>query len=169
MDEAGLILSMSKIAMKIQGVNALDYIDVVARLAPCGLDCSRCADYEHGEIRKTSTLLIELLGNYQRLAKMKETAVPAFQSYPQFHDVLRSFAGASCSGCRGEHILCPIQCSARLCHKENGVDFCFQCVEYPCNKQFSGKLRDRWLFINDRMKEIGPESYYLEQVTQPRY
>ena len=147
----------------------MDYADAVSRLAPCGLDCSRCADYEHGEISRLSSKLIERLGNYQRLAKMKESAQPIFQSYPQFHEVLGKFAGASCSGCRGDHVLCPTVCSARVCHKENHVDFCFQCGQYPCDKQFSGKLRERWLFINDRMKEIGPAAYCEEQADQPRY
>jgi len=42
-------------------------------------------------------------------------------------------------------------------------------LNYPCNNQFYGKLRERWLSINDRMKEIGPEAYYEEQSKQPRY
>ena len=147
----------------------MDYTEALSRLAPCGLDCSRCADYEPGEIRQLSKRLIELLGNYQRLAKMKESAIPAFQHYQQFHAVLEKFAEAGCSGCRGDHVLCPTVCSARFCHKENHVDYCFQCSQYPCDKQFSGKLRDRWLSINDRLKEIGPAVYCVEQAKQPRY
>ena len=147
----------------------MDYSDVKFRLAPCGLDCSRCADYVHGEIKEVSARLIELLGNYGRLAVMKKGARPVFDHYQQFHDLLKEFSGAGCTGCRGDHVLCPIECSARFCHKENHVDFCFQCAHYPCDRQFSGKLRDRWLFINNRMKEIGPVAYYEEQANLPRY
>ena len=128
-----------------------------------------CADYEQGEIKEHSRQLLELLGNYQRLAKMKEEAAPVFGHYREFHEVLEKFAAAGCSGCRGEHVLCPTVCSAHTCHKENDVDFCFQCGQYPCDKQFSGKLRERWLFINDRMKEIGLAAYCEEQAKQPRY
>ena len=147
----------------------MDYSEAKARLAPCGLDCSRCADYEHGEIKGVSTRLIELLGNYLPLARMKERAVPVFEHYEQFHELLKEFSRAGCSGCRGDQVLCPTVCSARFCHKENGVDFCFQCTLYPCDRQFSGKLRERWLFINNRMKEIGPAAYCEEQAKKPRY
>ncbi len=41
----------------------MNYEDVVRRLAPCGLGCSRCADYENGEIRELSLRLIQLLGD----------------------------------------------------------------------------------------------------------
>ena len=48
----------------INGGALMDYSDVKSRLAPCGLDCSRCADYIHGEIKEVSTRLVDLLGNY---------------------------------------------------------------------------------------------------------
>lgn len=147
----------------------MDYADVKARLAPCGLDCSRCADYANGEIKEVSARLIELLGNYGVLAGMKKGAIPVFENYREFHEVLEELSKGGCAGCRGDHALCPIECSARFCHRENNVDFCFQCTRYPCDTQFSGKLRDRWLFINDRMKEIGPVAYYEEQAKRPRY
>ena len=147
----------------------MDYSEAREKLAPCGLDCSRCADYEQGEIKQVSARLIKLLGNYQRLARMKEAVVPAFQHYSQFQAVLEKFAAAGCSGCRGDHVLCPTVCAARDCHKENQVDFCFQCTHYPCDKQFSGKLRERWLTINDRMKAIGPAAYCEEQAGLSRY
>ena len=49
-------------------VNPMDVAEARSRLAPCGLDCSRCADYEQGEIKEHSSRLLELLGNYQRLS-----------------------------------------------------------------------------------------------------
>lgn len=147
----------------------MDYEEAKKRLAPCGLDCSRCADYDGGEIRELSNRLLELLGNYSILARMKERAIPAFEHYQEFHEVLKEFAGAGCSGCRGGSVLCPTVCSARFCHQEKGVDFCFQCPLYPCDRQFSGKLRERWLAINDRMKKIGPAAYCEEQAKKPRY
>lgn len=147
----------------------MEYPDVLKRLAPCGLDCSRCADYESGEIKRLSLSLLQALGNYNRVAKMKLDKKPVFNHYHQFEEILSSFSQASCSGCRGDNVLCPIDCTAKTCHKEKGVDFCFQCADYPCEKQFSGRLRERWKGINDRMKEVGVIQYYNEQKRLPRY
>ncbi len=148
----------------------MEYKDAVQNLSPCGLDCGRCADYEHGEIRRASRTLLALLGGYERLAKLKAEKNPAFENYAQFADVLSSFSQAACSGCRGGHVLCPLDtCRARDCQREKQIDFCFQCDEYPCDRQFFGPLRDRWIRINDRIKEIGAVAYYQEQLGKPRY
>ena len=148
----------------------MDYDDAVQNLSPCGIDCGRCADNENGEIRQVSLRLLELLGQYDRLAKLKAERNPAFADYARFSDILRSFSQAACSGCRGGHVLCPLAaCRAKTCQLEKDIDFCFQCDEYPCDEQFSGALRDRWIRINDRMKEIGAAAYYQEQLKKPRY
>ncbi|MTI84483.1 MAG: DUF3795 domain-containing protein [Firmicutes bacterium] len=148
----------------------MEYNNVLQHLAPCGLDCVRCADYEHGEIKQLSSRLIQILGNYRRVAKIKNENKPIFSGYSQFEEILTSLSNGSCSGCRGQNVLCPITtCFAKTCHKEKNVDFCFQCNEYPCVKQFTGRLRERWRYINDRMKDIGVVEYYYEQVKLPRY
>ncbi|NLY76068.1 MAG: DUF3795 domain-containing protein [Firmicutes bacterium] len=146
-----------------------EYNQVVQKLAPCGLDCSRCADFENGAIRELAAKLARLLKGYERLAKIKAEKNPAFADYEKFKDILNSFAEAACGGCRSDNVKCPIICHAQTCHKEKKVDFCFQCAEYPCEKQFEGKLRERWINMNDRMKEIGVINYYLEQSKLPRY
>jgi hypothetical protein len=147
----------------------MDYSQVVQRIAACGLDCSRCADYENGEIRVLSARLLGLLAGYERLAGIKSQSNPALMGYDKFKEVLNIFAGASCGGCRSEKVRCPIVCHAKICHKDKRVDFCFQCDEYPCSKQFDGKLRERWMEKNDRMKKIGVIGYYMEQSKLPRY
>ena len=148
----------------------MEYKDVVQHLGACGLDCARCADYQNGEIKLFTQKVAQLLGNYERLAQMKAKDKPIFNNYSHFKEILDAFAQASCSGCRGENVQCPLTtCSARTCSKEKGVYFCFECDEYPCEKQFSGRLRDLWKKINDRMKEIGAVEYYYEQLNLPRY
>lgn len=161
---------MLLLILKHLEVTGVEYSEVVKHLAPCGMDCSRCADFEKGKIRRLSTELIQLLGNYSPVAKMKCKGKPVFEGFPQFEEILTSFVMAACSGCRGDNVQCPLtSCSAKDCHKEKGVDFCFQCDEYPCERQFEGRLRDRWRCINDRMKEIGVVKYYTEQIKLPRY
>ncbi len=147
----------------------MEYEEAVRRLAPCGLDCSRCADYASGEIQKLSFRLVELLNGYLRVARVKESIKPVFTSYHQFEEVLKSFAQAACSGCRGNNVLCPIECVAGVCTREKGVDFCFQCGEFPCSKKIDTQIQERWLNFNRRMKEIGVEEFYQEQSRLPRY
>lgn len=131
----------------------MTYDDVVKLLAPCGLNCTRCADFNEGDIKQLSINLQHSLGNYEWVAKVKAVRNPVMEHYPQFADVLASFAQVSCGGCRSDNIQCTIKCTARSCAENKRVDFCFQCNEYPCEDP--GPNRDRWIKINDRMKEIG--------------
>ncbi|MDA8220997.1 DUF3795 domain-containing protein [Desulfosporosinus sp.] len=142
---------------------------VIEKLSVCGLDCSRCADYENGEIRNLSSKLSELLNGYGRLAKMKAENAPVFQGYPEFVSILNHFAKGTCSGCRSDNVQCPLDCRAKTCRKKLNIDFCFECEEFPCAEQFEGKLRERWIERNNRMEEIGIENYYIEQSKLPRY
>lgn len=147
----------------------MEYEDAVMRIAPCGLDCSRCADKNGGEIQKTCITLSKLLEGYHRVARIREASNPALAYYPQFGEILKSFGTAACSGCRGDSNLCPIDCIAGECTKENGVDFCFQCEKFPCGKIADPRIHDRWLANNLRMKEIGAEAFCDEQSKRPRY
>lgn len=143
--------------------------EVIGKLSVCGLDCSRCADYENGEIKTLSSKLSELLSGYERLAKMKAENNPVFNGYPEFDGILSHLAKGSCGGCRSENVKCPLECRAKTCGKEGKIDFCFECEEFPCAEQFEGKLRERWIERNMRMKEVGVENYYIEQGKLPRY
>lgn len=147
----------------------MEYKEAVKRLSPCGLDCSRCADYAGGEILELSSRLVELLSGYLRVAKVKECQKPVFAGYPQFEEVLMTFSQAACSGCRGDNVLCPFECIACACSQEKGVDFCFQCGEFPCSKEIDPLIRERWLNFNRQMKEIGVVKFYQERSILPRY
>jgi hypothetical protein len=147
----------------------MEYNNVVQRLAACGLDCSRCADYKNGEIKELSVRLSELLKGYERVAKIKSGTMPAFEEFEKFKEVIKIFSDASCGGCRSDNVKCPIDCHVKTCHKNKKVDFCFQCSEYPCNKQIDERLTARWIEKNNRMKEIGVMKFYSEQSKTPRY
>ena len=143
--------------------------EVIQRLSVCGLDCSRCADYENGEIRNLSSKLSELLNGYERLAKMKVENAPIFNGYPEFIQILSHLAEGTCGGCRSDNVNCPLDCQAKICRKKRNLDFCYECDEFPCDKQFQGKLRERWIERNNRMKEIGVKNFFIEQSKMPRY
>lgn len=142
---------------------------ILKELAPCGLDCSRCARYKDGEIRRLAAELIERLEGFEKVAPKIGDFIPALKNYPQFQDILTFFTQADCTGCRYGESPFPL-CAAKTCFREKGVDFCFQCDEYPCERnRFHPELDSHWRYSNDRMKEIGIEAYYHEQKTKPRY
>lgn len=147
----------------------MQYQEAVRRLAPCGLDCSRCADCAGGEIQQLSGRLAGLLGGYARVARIKQEKLPVFAGYPQCEEMLRTFAQAACGGCRDDDCLCPIPCVVRPCTRGKGIDFCFQCGEFPCAQDVNAQIRARWLANNTRMKEIGAEAFCEEQSQRPRY
>lgn len=147
----------------------MEYRDVVNQFAPCGLDCSRCADYAGGKIQELSTQLAKLLNGYLRVSKVRKDINPVYSNYPQFEEMLNLFTQAACSGCRGDNVLCPIECVAGRCTREKGIDFCFQCEEFPCSKQIDPLTKERWLKFNQRMKEIGVVEFCQEQSKLPRY
>ena len=61
-------------------------------------------------------------------------------------------------------------CAARTCFAEKGVDFCFQCDEYPCSRNsYPDLLARKWRANNERMKEVGVEAFYEESLQHPRY
>lgn len=146
-----------------------DYRTILQELAPCGLDCSRCSSYNEGNTKKLSTALLDVLGNYERVAARLAGFVPVLKNYPEFKEVLVFFTQGSCPGCRPGGGQFP-PCAARNCFREKGVDFCFQCDEYPCTRnKYDPGLTARWRRMNDRMKEVGVEQFYREQKGQSRY
>jgi hypothetical protein len=147
----------------------MEYAEVTKRLSTCGLDCSRCAEYDQGEIKELSEKMLELLSGYARVAGMKADQQPVFKHYKQFEDILKALSLATCAGCREINNSCPVKCTAKRCHKEKGVDFCFECSEYPCENPIFAPLKERWRNNNDRMKKIGVTEFYCEQAKLPRY
>lgn len=142
---------------------------MLEHLSPCGLDCGRCADFANSQIRSLSQQLLQLLAGYERVAQMKSDNNSLFNNYNHFKDILSSFAEGPCGGCRSNNVRCPIVCEAKTCHREKKVDFCFQCEEYPCERQFTGAMRERWIQRNNRLKEVGAIEFYREQKKIPRY
>jgi hypothetical protein len=148
---------------------ALTYEQVVSRLAPCGIDCERCAMAAQGRVRKLATELGDALTGFDKMAARLADKDPALAGYEGFLDVLRFFTEASCAGCREGGPPLPF-CAARTCAPGRGVDFCFQCVEYPCERNsYPENLAERWRAVNDRMRDVGVEQAYSESLKTPRY
>ena len=142
---------------------------ILEHMGPCGLRCDKCFAFTKGVIAQDARQLVEHLGNFDVYARRFSNFMPVFENYPQFKEMLHYFAQPGCRGCRAGDCLYP-NCGVAPCHKEKGVDFCFQCGEFPCDKtNFDAHLHARWIEMNERMKEIGVEAYYNETTDKPRY
>lgn len=150
----------------------MNYEQIKAALAPCGLSCEKCFAYSSGDIRRLSLELKERLGNFQAYAKRYETLLekPILRKFPEFKEMLDYFASENCSGCRNEQCKMFKGCGVRPCHQEKIVDFCFQCEDFPCNNtNFDENLYKAWIRINEIIRDEGIEKYYERTLKRPRY
>lgn len=141
-------------------------------IAPCGLDCSKCYAFIDGNIKKLSHQLKMSFGDFDVYAERFSELINGhiFKKYPDFKELLSYFASADCKGCRNEKCRIFTDCKVRDCFENQGVDFCFQCPEFPCeNTGFDEHLHKRSIEINNRMKEIGVDKYFDEMKDKPRY
>jgi hypothetical protein len=147
----------------------MKYKDILGILAPCGLNCRKCFAYSQGEIGILSTELQQRLGSFDRYAERFSAFLPVFEHYPSFAELLAYFTQADCNGCREAGCKWP-DCGVHTCYQRKGVDFCFECEEFPCEKtNFDPDLKRRWIDMNSRLNEIGVEAYYEETKDLPRY
>jgi Protein of unknown function (DUF3795) len=79
-------------------------------VAPCGIDCGNCALYTS---RHDAAVMERLLA--RGISKEK----------------------LPCDGCRDVEGDCPVigeKCETYRCVRDQDVDYCFECSEYPCAK-----------------------------------
>lgn len=147
----------------------MKYHDILHDLAPCGLSCRKCFANVNGDIARHAKDLQKLLGDFDIYAERFSKFLPEFENYPAFKQLLSYLAQPDCEGCRKGTCKYP-NCGVVCCHNEKGVDFCFQCNEFPCDKtNFDPHLLKRWIFMNSRMKENTVETYYEETKDESRY
>ena len=119
-------------------------------IAVCGLNCAKCDMYQasHGNEK----LRDEIIEWFKK--ERNETIKP---------EQIR------CEGCRG-----PLDthwssdCKMMLCAKKRGLQYCFQCKDFPCtsvNEFSSDSIPHHKKTIENakRMKEIGIEAWIAEQ------
>ncbi len=150
----------------------MEYDQILDRLGPCGLNCEKCFAHVDGDIRKYSLLLKEKLGNFDIYAQRFRTLVgdPIFESYPEFKKMLDYFASENCQGCRKENCKLFKNCGVRSCHQEKNIDYCFQCDDFPCDHtNFDEHLYNRWVKLNQKIRDMGVEAFYEKTKSSPRY
>lgn len=141
-------------------------------IAPCGLCCETCFAHVDGDIRKYSLKLKEKLGNFHINAQRFETLLgdPIFKKYSDFKEMLDYLASENCRGCRSEQCKIFKNCGVRPCHQEQGVDFCYQCEAFPCERtNFDESLYNAWVAVNEIIRKKGIEAYCEKARNRPRY
>ena len=143
---------------------------VKSRLAPCGLVCGKCAAFAGGPIQRAAKDLRDELGeNFGEYAARFESMNPVFAQYPAFAELLSFLAEGSCTGCREQGCLFQT-CTIADCVRTHGVDYCFECWEYPRDHHgMPGRLGEIWQRNNDRMRECGAAAWYRNIKDKPRY
>jgi len=111
---------------------------------PCGLYCGNCAIFRAYFDRDHE--------------KLKEIG-KKFRCSPE---------AVRCSGCRTEPQFCWSEdCEFKKCTGERGIDFCYECEEFPCEKveKFSESApHHRPIWENfERMKTVGWREWLREQ------
>lgn len=112
--------------------------------APCGIDCFNCEMFE-------CNITEEFKNRIAGLVKCKPEEIP-------------------CKGCRVQGCCSVLMkdCKTLACVKEKGVDFCYECDEFPCSKlqpcaSRAEKLPHNMKVFNlCRIKQIGLEAWAAE-------
>lgn len=137
-------------------------------VAPCGQDCAMCLDNAGSPVSLHARDLWRALDDYGAMAGWRASHDEAFVDYVAFERVLARLAGGGCLGCRGG--VCPSAgCAIRDCAEGRGVDFCYQCPEFPCDgAEMPEARRERWKRNNERIAVVGLAAYIAEMRGTPR-
>ena len=156
--------------MRGKGLVSMEYADILHRLAPCGLFCGNCVAFAGGAIQEHAQALAGKLGdNFGVYAERFAAMNPVFEGYSAFRELLDYMAQGSCSGCRGKGCLFK-SCKVTECVRDKGVDFCFECKEFPCETHsMPPGLAERWQKNNEKMRDMGVGDYFDAFTNKPRY
>jgi hypothetical protein len=146
--------------------------DLINKFGPCGLLCEKCYAFNNGKIKYHAEQLKNQLGDFENYANRFETLLdePVFSKYPDFKAFLRLLSSNNCQGCRKQQCHLYKACKVKDCYKSKGVDYCYQCKDFPCNNTgFDENLMQRWLNINNTIRKVGLDTYYNEVKDKPRY
>ena len=126
--------------------------------SPCGIYCGAC-ELGNGTVKDLAHKLQELIARYD-IAEWAEYA--GLENYEVFAKGLGWFTQCDCPGCRagGGWPDCPM----RRCAKEKGIEFCYECSDFPCEELLKfDKGAGVCVVNNRRIQEIGLESWLREQ------
>lgn len=113
--------------------------------AVCGLFCVACSAY---------------IGTHDDRKRLERLSV-------QFN---REIEDLECNGCRSDKrsFYCREKCIMAKCAADKGIEFCYECVNYPCKEleEFQAQMPHRlelWKSF-ERIKEVGYEKWFKEMI-----
>ncbi|MDI6630882.1 MAG: DUF3795 domain-containing protein [Bacillota bacterium] len=119
-------------------------------IAPCGLDCFNCKLHERNITENARARFSEAM-------KIPPEKLP-------------------CKGCRGEKgrpLIFPL-CPTYACAERKGIEFCFECGEFPCPRlQPAADGAEKYthnikLYNLCRMKLVGVDKWAVEEALEIR-
>lgn len=121
--------------------------------APCGIDCFNCALYAARENEKLRNIVAKSMN--------------------------LSFEEAFCNGCRNQDGKCVAHsvtepCNVYKCITKKGIDFCFECNDFPCDflhpyaDQASMRPHNAKIFNLCLMKKIGVDAWAQDKAKKVR-
>jgi len=123
-----------------------------------------------GTVRKAAEGLTANLAGFAAKAPLFAAQEPALAHWDHFEAILAFLQKGSCTGCRNPGASCNAACNVKDCVRDKGVDFCFQCPDYPCQEHgLFPPLVAKWRVAQDYMKANGADAWWHEQSTRPRY
>lgn len=149
----------------------MDLQRILRNVAPCGLHCGKCLSNPDSPIASLARELRFELGKFAKIAPRFAGYDPVFEDYPAFERILDRLAHqGTCQGCRFGGACLFGGCKVPACIKERGVDFCFQCDDFPCDRHgLPPMLEGIWNERNAMMLEGGLEEFFNWVDNLPRY
>lgn len=150
----------------------MNRMELLEKIAPCSLMCYTCGAYKNGIICKTAKQLLCYMDGVKEFYEKHEAVQN--ENYNIFYEELKNYSTGSCFGCRNkEHHGCSIEgCFILACVDEHGVDFCGECMEFPCSKTislFEEEVYKQWLSGNQEIQKNGIEDFWKKNCEKPHY
>ena len=138
--------------------------EILRNIMPCGCVCYTCTGCANGVVALHAKELLRYLDGIEGFIANH----PDHEIVANALRALRFWAAQKCRGCRVDGLnQCTYQnCKVCDCAKAHDVDFCYMCVEYPCEK-INGI--DKWREANDYMLEHGAEMYFEQEKQLSHY
>lgn len=150
---------------------------ILKAVAPCSMFCQTCTGCQYGDISYHAKELLRLLDGHEEFLdkNLRDEYRDKLEEFKVFSEKLKKYAYPKCNGCRDDRAFgCSIEgCFIPECTKEHEIDFCGECIEFPCDKVnesvYSDATIKKWLFGNTEIKNKGIETYYEENKDIPHY
>lgn len=148
-------------------------------VAPCSLLCYTCPGYKDGAIAACARKLCSYFDGYYDFndAHMPAQHRSRLESFAAFHARLEGYTKRSCPGCRNHPQPgsgCIEGCVIPSCTKAQGIDFCAECRDFPCDRVdaafgSNAVIRADWLRGSERIRAVGLAQYYDEKKDVSHY